>query len=154
MSFPCSHQQSPTFSHLFLLLDHCSPPCRPGRLGRLSSRFSSRWLGDLLGCRCSLWSLLHYPILFHQVIHCSSEVHLLSHMNWIWIIYGLVYQTGSQKNCHQVDQNQAGQLCTAFCQSYLHHYLARLIPGLVRGLFPSEAFPTFANIRFRRGFTS
>ena len=93
MSSPYSHQHSPAFYRLFLLLGHCSPPCRPGRLGRLSSR----WFGGLLGCRCSLWSLLLHPILFHQVIHCCSEVHLLSHINWIWKKIALFTQLGQEK---------------------------------------------------------
>ena len=96
MSFPCSRQHSPTFYHIFLLLGHCSPPCRPSRL---SSRFSSRsrWFGGLHGCRCSLWSLLLHPILFHQVIHCCNEVHLLRHINWIWKKIALFTQPGHKK---------------------------------------------------------
>ena len=152
MSFPCSRLHCPTFYHIFLLFGHCSPPSRPCRLRtRLSSR--SRWFGGLHGCRCSLWSLLLHPILFHQVIHCCSEVHLLSHMNWIWKKIALFTQPGHEKNCCQAGQNQVGQLCTTLCWSYLYRYLAEFIPGLVRGFLPSEALPTFADLRFRWGFT-
>ena len=96
MSSPCSGHHSPTFYHLLLLLVHCSPPCRPRRLGR----FCSRCFGGLLGCRWlghSLWSLLLHPILFHQVIHCSSKVHLLSHINWIWKKIALFTQEVHEK---------------------------------------------------------
>ena len=156
MSSPCSRHHSLTFYHLLLLLGHCSPPpsssCRPGRLGR----FCSWCFGSLLGCRWlghSLWSLLLHPIPLHQVYHCSSKVHLLSQTNWIWKKNCLVYASRSRKNHYQVGQNQVGQLHTSFCQSYFHGNLSELIFGLLRWFLASEALTTFADLRFRQGFT-
>ena len=155
MSFPCSHQHSPTFYHIFLLFgslqSSSSRPCR------LRTRFSSRsrWFGGLHGCRCSLWSLLLHPMLFHQVIHCCSEVHLLSHMNWIWKKTALFTQPGHEKKLLSSRSKSSGSVyIPPLCWSYLHHYLAEFIPGLVRGfLFLVKLFPLSLTSGSGGGFT-
>ena len=138
MSFPCSHQHSPTFYHIFLLLGHCSPPCRPSRLSSRFSRFSSRsrWFGGLHGCRCSLWSLLPHPILFHQVIHCSSEVHLLSHINWIWKKIALFTQSDHEKTAPKQVSYVLPSVGVISIATWPSSFL-----GLSEGLFLVKLFP-------------